>query len=130
MKKRHRIAWILPLLFLLIGCVSTGATQQDKAVHPQAASLEDRMQNEVLKRHPGVRMYRDGEGLHIRIRGSHEAPLYVVDGVPLTPTPGGALRGISPFDIETIKVIKDPARLAHYGIRGANGAVLITTKRR
>ena len=130
MKKRHRIAWILPVFFLLAGCASTGAPQPDEAFHPQATSLEDRMENEVLKRHPGVRMYRDSEGLHIRIRGSREAPLYVVDGVPLTPTPSGALWGISPFDIETIKVIKGPGRLAYYGLRGANGAVLITTKRR
>ena len=130
MKKLYRIAWILPLLLLLGGCAATESMQQDEALHPQAASLEDRMENEVLKRHPGVRMYRDGEGLHIRIRGSREAPLYVVDGLPLTPTRSGALWGISPFDIEAVEVVKDPARLAHYGLRGTNGAVLITTKRR
>ena len=130
MKNHHRMAWLLPLLLLLGGCTATRSTQPDEAIRPEAASLEDRMEDEVIKRYPGVRMYRDGEGLHIRIRGSREAPLYVIDGLPLAPTPSGALWGISPHDIESIEVVSDLARLAHYGLRGANGAVLIRTKRR
>lgn len=130
MKRRSLVVWILPLLLLVVGCSSTGSTQPDEAIQSQATSLEDRMADEVLRRHPGVRVYRDEGGLHIRIRGSLGAPLYVVDGLPLAPTPTGALWGISPHDIEAIEVIKDPARLSYYGMRGASGVVLITTKRR
>jgi TonB-dependent starch-binding outer membrane protein SusC len=72
-------------------------------------------------------------GLVIRVRGStsfnsSDAPLYVVDGVPLQPSPSGSLQGINPYDIESIKVLKDPASLTMYGSRGANGVVLIKTK--
>ena len=128
MKRRTPIAWILPLL--LAGCASAGSMSHDEAIQSQAASLEDHMADEVLQRYPGVRVYHDGAGLHIRIRGSLDAPLYIVDGLPLAPTPSGALWGLSPHDIEAIEVIKDPARLSYYGLRGAGGVVLITTKRR
>jgi TonB-dependent SusC/RagA subfamily outer membrane receptor len=53
----------------------------------------------------------------------------VLDGVPITPGPGGSLTGIDPYDIESIKVLKDPADTAMYGMRGANGVIIITTKR-
>lgn len=68
-------------------------------------------------------------GLSIRIRGTNSItsgsePLYVVDGVPTTDT-----RSINPADIESISVLKDASSAAIYGAQGANGVVLITTKR-
>jgi len=54
--------------------------------------------------------------------------LYVIDDVPIAPGSTGILTGINPYDIETIKVLKDPADTGIYGIRGANGVILITTK--
>ncbi|PIQ21467.1 MAG: SusC/RagA family TonB-linked outer membrane protein, partial [Cytophagales bacterium CG18_big_fil_WC_8_21_14_2_50_42_9] len=68
-------------------------------------------------------------GLSIRIRGtnsinSSSEPLYVVDGVPTTDT-----RSLNPADIESISVLKDASSAAIYGAQGANGVVLITTKR-
>ncbi len=123
---------LIILALLLAGCASSAPVERDQDVHSnrQAANLEDLLDDEILKHYPGVRMYRDGEGIHIRIRGSFEAPLYIVDGMPLAPTPSGALWGISPHDIESIEVVRDLARLSYYGMRGANGVVLITTKRR
>ena len=53
----------------------------------------------------------------------------MIDGFPIQPGPGGALVGISPYDIESIKVLKDPVETAIYGLRGANGVIVITTKR-
>jgi TonB-dependent SusC/RagA subfamily outer membrane receptor len=64
---------------------------------------------------------------HTSIVGSNE-PLYVIDGVPIEPGPGGALSGINPYDIETIQVLTDPASITMYGSRGANGVIVITTK--
>lgn len=59
--------------------------------------------------------------------GSSE-PLYLVDGVPYTPGPGGLLIGINPQDIASIKALKNPADLALYGMRGGNGVIAITMK--
>ncbi|WP_179351636.1 SusC/RagA family TonB-linked outer membrane protein [Winogradskyella vidalii] len=68
-------------------------------------------------------------GFSIRIRGTNSInagsePLYVVDGVPTTDT-----RSINPSDIDSISILKDASSTAIYGAQGANGVVLITTKR-
>ncbi len=71
---------------------------------------------------------RPGAGLSVRIRGvggiNNSEPLYVVDGIY-----GGSLQGINPDEIESIEILKDASSAAIYGARGANGVVLITTKR-
>lgn len=78
-----------------------------------------------------------GGVLGITVRGpggirSGSTPLFVVDGVPLdnSSTGGGdPLNFINPQDIEAIDVLKDASATAIYGARGANGVVLITTKK-
>ncbi|MDO1450233.1 SusC/RagA family TonB-linked outer membrane protein [Rhodocytophaga aerolata] len=72
-----------------------------------------------------------GRGLTVRVRGTGSisaanSPLYVVDGYPLG-TQNISL--INPNDIESIEVLKDASAAAIYGSRGANGVVLITTKK-
>ena len=69
-------------------------------------------------------------GATIRIRGigsmsASTAPLYIVDGMPYD----GSISDINPNDVESMSVLKDAAASAIYGARGANGVVLITTKR-
>ncbi len=78
-------------------------------------------------------------GVSIRVRGitsaGNNSPLYVVDGFPLpaatdsngNPT-GTEINNINPNDIESIDVLKDASATAIYGVRAANGVVLITTK--
>lgn len=71
-----------------------------------------------------------GSGASMVIRGfgsisASNTPLYVVDGVPFD----GALNTINPNDIESVTVLKDASAGALYGSRGANGVVMITTKR-
>ncbi|HJQ64989.1 MAG TPA: TonB-dependent receptor plug domain-containing protein [Gemmatimonadales bacterium] len=71
-------------------------------------------------------------GISVNIRGaasfySAVEPLYVVDGVPVTPQRGGTLTWIRPEDVESIAVLKD-ADAAIYGVRGANGVIVIKTK--
>jgi TonB-dependent SusC/RagA subfamily outer membrane receptor len=84
---------------------------------------------------PGILVTRTANGgIAIQIRGassfySSNAPLYVIDDVPVEPGPDGALPAINPHDIESIKVLKDPAETGIYGMRGANGVIVITTKR-
>ncbi len=71
---------------------------------------------------------RPGAGLSVRIRGvggiNNSEPLYVVDGIY-----GGSLSGLNPDEIQSIEILKDASSAAIYGARGANGVVLITTKR-
>ena len=67
----------------------------------------------------------------IRIRGinyinSGNDPLFVLDGIMGIANP---LSTLNPNDIKSIEVLKDASSLAFYGARGANGVVLITTKR-
>lgn len=87
-----------------------------------------------------------GGGMSIIVRGTNSTytssqPLYIVDGVPFgtggTPANGATgseqksnpLAMINPHDIENIEVLKDASATAIYGSRGANGVVLITTKK-
>ena len=68
-----------------------------------------------------------GTDLQIRGAGSFRAgngPLIVIDGMP-----GGDLRNLTPQDIESYSVLKDAASASIYGSRGANGVILITTKK-
>jgi TonB-linked SusC/RagA family outer membrane protein len=71
---------------------------------------------------------RPGGDAIIRIRGvgtiNNSEPLYVIDGVP-----SGVGNNLSSSDIESITILKDAASSAIYGARGANGVILITTKR-
>ena len=74
---------------------------------------------------------RPGSVGSIMIRGTRSlnassAPLYVVDGVPLQ---SGGIEALNPRDIESIDILKDASSTAIYGSRGANGVVLVTTKR-
>lgn len=71
-----------------------------------------------------------GSGVSVVVRGygsinSSQNPLYVVDGVPYD----GNVVSINPNDIESMTVLKDASAGALYGSRGANGVVMITTKR-
>lgn len=85
-----------------------------------------------------------GASANIRIRGNKSingsnAPLFIVDGLPVdnTSTGNGTVSvdvsnraiDINPNDIESISILKGPAATALYGIRAANGAVIITTKK-
>ena len=71
-----------------------------------------------------------GAGASVRIRGfgslnADSSPLYVVDGVPYD----GNINALNPNDIESMTIIKDASAGALYGARGANGVVIVTTKR-
>lgn len=83
---------------------------------------------------PGVLVTRTADGgIALQIRGASSfygsnAPLYVLDGVPFETGANGALTGLNPHDIESIRVLKDPADTGIYGVRGANGVIVITTK--
>ncbi len=71
-----------------------------------------------------------GARIQVRIRGGNSmigsnTPLFVVDGFPLA----GGIEFLNPSDIESINILKDASATAIYGSRGANGVVIITSKR-
>lgn len=90
---------------------------------------------EAIKgRVPGVDIistgYKPGDGIRVRIRGQRSLkasndPLYVLDGIPMA----GGIGDLNSTDIESLEVLKDASATAIYGARGANGVVLITTRR-
>lgn len=73
---------------------------------------------------PGARSQTFIRGINSPTGGSE--PIYILDGVRIT---SGDFRAINPSDFESMYVLKDPSSLALYGARGANGVVLITTKK-
>jgi TonB-dependent starch-binding outer membrane protein SusC len=89
----------------------------------------------LVARIPGLTLRRAGDGhLAITIRGTstilgEQEALYVLDGIPLQPGSSGGFRGINRHDIASIEVLSDPVSTAMYGVRGANGVIVITTKR-
>jgi TonB-dependent SusC/RagA subfamily outer membrane receptor len=98
--------------------------------HNSGQSIEQVLQ----AKYPGVQITRTAEGIAIQLRGpgsfySNGAALYVLDDVPMPTGRGGSLTVINPYDIESIRVLKNPEDIGIYGIRGSNGVVLITTKR-
>jgi len=108
---------------------------------PDYSFAEDKIQKsgvteikDLFYRMPGVRMMKDEKGDdHISIRGSFIDPLIVLDDIPYTPAPGeptlNILKMLSINDISKIDVLKDPINLATFGIRGANGVIVIYTKK-
>lgn len=74
-----------------------------------------------------------GSGATVTVRGinsinANRTPFIVVDGIPFSTT-GGNINDINSNDIASIEVLKDASAVAIYGTRGANGVILITTKR-
>lgn len=108
---------------------SVTADQIEKLPVP---SLDQALQG----RAPGVQVTQNdaspGGNVNVLIRGTGSlasngnAPLYVVDGYPLET---GGINNINPQDIQSIDILKDASATAVYGMRAANGVVIVTTKR-
>jgi TonB-dependent SusC/RagA subfamily outer membrane receptor len=129
------------LISLAVACAHRNAPPSPTAAPSGIVTSEDLdrqpgqpIEQVLMGRFPGVEVTRTSSGgiaVRIRgttsIRGSNE-PLYVIDGVEIQPGPGGSLMGINPHDIASIQVLKDAAETSLYGVRGANGVIVIRTK--
>ena len=131
----------------LTGSVSSISAKQMEEIPIQ--SLEQAMQGRAAGVQVTQASHAPGGGISVRVRGSNSInsasePLYVIDGYPIysnnnsipnnAPNDGvipqmNLLSGLNPGDIERIEILKDASATAIYGARGANGVVLITTKR-
>lgn len=103
--------------------------QEEVTSEDIARAPNQSIEQQLMAKVPGVIVSRTETGeLAIRIRGGNNEPLYIVDGQPVFPGPGGALSGLNPNDIQSIKVLKDAASMSMYGSRGGNGVIVIKTK--
>ncbi|MDG1394683.1 MAG: TonB-dependent receptor [Flavobacteriaceae bacterium] len=131
----------------ITGSLSSVTVKEEVA--NQSTSVDQLLQGRAA----GVQVIQNGgapgSGISVKIRGTNSLrgnnePLYVIDGVIISSagedvsSAGGGLEGqevqnglngINPRDIESIQVLKDASATAIYGSRGANGVVLITTKK-
>lgn len=142
LSRRALAAITIVSLSTLSACASGGTRETSPA--PSASEMDSSsiangggktIANLFEGRFPGVTVQSaPGGGLHIRIRGGNtsfsgsDEPLYVVDDVPLSPGSGGIVF-LNPYDIQKIEVLKNPADVGIYGVRGGNGVIKITTKR-
>lgn len=133
------------LVFVISGCGSSSTTHQsNRDRDPNTVQAEDveggdlkRVEDMLRGQIAGVTVRQGPSGLIIRIRGASESnlvgtpsdPLFVIDGLPIQLGANGALEGINPRDIASIRILKNVSETALYGARGANGVVLITTFR-
>ncbi|WP_353135550.1 TonB-dependent receptor [Pseudopedobacter sp.] len=111
----------------LTGAVSSVKSEEITAnpVSNVMESLQGRVAGLDIQRTDG----RSGAEPTVLLRGrrsisANEAPLYVIDGIP-----GGSITSLNPNDIESIEVLKDASSTAIYGSEGANGVIIITTKK-
>lgn len=112
----------------------TGAVAQVKAQEVNAFPNANALQA-LAGRAPGVHIRQSsgapGPSLSVRVRGGNSIqgsnePLYVIDGFPIA---GSNPSVVNTADIESIEILKDASATAIYGSRGANGVVIITTKK-
>ncbi len=109
---------------------SAAVVGEDKIEKRTVASVSKAIEGTVAGVQTTVGSGQPGEGAGVVVRGfgslnASNSPLYVVDGVPYD----GNINAINPSDIETLTILKDASAGALYGARGANGVVMITTKR-
>ena len=134
---------VFALIVLASGCTSGTKPSPVTTPKPEVTSQDiertgagESIEKVLQTMAPGALVSRTGNGgISIQIRGpssfySGGEPLYIIDDSPFPAGPGGALSGLNPHDIESIKVLKDPADTGVYGMRGANGVIVITTKHR
>lgn len=127
--------------------VSNQRIEMQEMEQIQATSIEDALQGRLANVDIIASSGDPGSRMNIRIRGTSSLnassePLVVIDGIPFETNFNGdfdfataneedygSLLSVSPSDIESIEVLKDAAATALWGSRGANGVLVITTKR-
>ena len=128
---------------------SVSSVKVSETISRQSTTVDQLLQGRAAGVQVTQNAANPGSGISVRIRGTsslrgNNEPLYVVDGIIISSASedvvatGGnntgqeqqnGLNGINPRDIEDIQVLKDASATAIYGSRGANGVILITTKK-
>lgn len=113
----------------LTGAVSSISAEKITQVNA-VSNIAQALQGQAAGVQVNQRSGQPGEYVFIKVRGTNSIaggndPLYVVDGLPLE----GLSAQLNPADIDKIEVLKDASATAIYGSRGANGVIMITTKK-
>lgn len=119
---------------------SVGSIQVDKIQGVSIKSVDQMLQGRTAGLYMVQNSGMPGASSSVRIRGGNSIsggnePLYIIDGVPVYPSGGSSQTELNPLntiptsDIESIEVLKDASSTAIYGSRGANGVIIVTTKR-
>ena len=146
-------ALMMGLGFLLFGCGGTNAPRPTASPSDAPATAGgtvragdlsmDRSHYEnviemIRGKAPGLHVIESSNGtIQLRIRGMNQSlqetgqePLVVVDGVPSSRPAGEALMALEPQAVASIQILRDVASTSVYGTRGANGVILVRTRRR
>src|SRR5216117_541914 len=124
----------------LTGAVSSVSAEEFATKAAPTVTLSSGLQGKAAGVHVIDNSGMPGVGARVRIRGNgsinaNSEPLYVIDGLPAeqgsnsTDPKSNPLMSVDPSEIQSIDVLKDASATAIYGARGANGVVLITTRR-
>jgi TonB-dependent SusC/RagA subfamily outer membrane receptor len=130
-RARQSVWFVVMVCGWTVGCRTGNAGGDSAAGQPSAPASSGYVEELFAGRFPGVRVFRMANGaLSFEIRGrstiyGSTQPLLVIDGVPVEAEDG--MLFLNPADIQRIEVLKDVGSTAQYGVRGANGVVLITT---
>jgi TonB-dependent starch-binding outer membrane protein SusC len=111
---------------------NVGKVRSKQLENVPVASVDQILQGKVAGLQSVGATGQPGRNADVRLRGigsitAGSSPLYVVDGIPLVE--GSRLASLDPNNIETVSVLKDADATSIYGSRGANGVILITTKK-
>ena len=120
---------------------STKEVKAEEIADQNATNVTDKLQGAEAGVNVNQSSGAPGSSTNITIRGlssinGSSQPLFIVDGVPINTSTGGAFQGqeynplstINPADIESIEILTDASEIAKYGARGANGVIKIKTK--
>ncbi|MEX0771324.1 MAG: TonB-dependent receptor plug domain-containing protein [Balneolaceae bacterium] len=136
MDKRYIL--IIPCLLILFsfitGCATTDPTDKtagdssDVTIDNPDLTLLD-----YMRRIPGLQITQTQGGINIMVRGAstvsgENSPLYIVDRSPLGYSFSQLESAVSVSDIESIRVLRSSDAMQRYGMRAANGAIIIQTK--
>lgn len=132
-----RVALLLSLVAgLTVACASQkgySAVERQPDDHPV---VDDPVLNLLRNKSAGLEVYRTQSGeIAVTLRRGPTSfyggnmPLYLVDDTPFSPGPNGELIGVNPYDIESIKGLTRPEDTTIYGVRGANGVIVIHLKK-
>lgn len=133
----------LPLLLVLTACSHRKAAPSTADSRPPDTVLTaddirrspgQSLEQLLLARVPGLTIERAADGhSKVVLRGKNtilgdDEALFVLNGIALGPTTSGNLGAIDVHDIDTVQVLRDAAATSLYGVRGANGVIIIRTK--
>lgn len=131
---------ILTAVFLAACATSNTGTNSTSSTSGNANEIETNDEANLpldayLRRVPGLMVQGSGANVKILVRGATTSsgsttPLFVIDRVPIGNDYSQVADQVDVASIKTVRVLKDASETASYGSRGANGVIMITTKKK